>query len=101
MSISSDFSSEKQTLTIHVNGRFDFNLHKEFRNAYKDCTAPGTHYVIDLARAEYMDSSALGMLLLLREQVGGDEKTVRIANARPEIRQILTISNFNRLFRID
>jgi anti-anti-sigma factor len=76
-------------------------VHHEFRRAYETAKGPDTHFVVDLSRAEYIDSSGLGMLLMLREHAGGDRSDVRIANATGEVRDILAISNFDRLFRVD
>jgi len=87
------------TTTIAISGRFDFNLHKEFREAYK-AQGNGGKFIIDLQGTEYMDSSALGMLLLLREHAGGDQSDINISNASAEINKILTISNFHKLFSV-
>ena len=46
-------------------------------------------------------SSALGMLLLLRERAGSDKAEIAITHCNPEIRKIFRISNFDRLFKID
>ncbi|NIP95346.1 MAG: STAS domain-containing protein, partial [Akkermansiaceae bacterium] len=63
---------------------------------------PGkTRVVIDMAEVEYMDSAALGMLLLLRECHGGEEARIRIINCKEGPKKILAISNFHRLFDID
>ncbi len=51
--------------------------------------------------AEYMDSSALGMLLLLRERAGGDNAQIDIVNCNPGPEKILKAANFNRLFNIE
>ena len=92
-------SSFGSCLTIHVEGRFDFNCHQQFRRAYEGAAAPVTEYVVDLRGTEYIDSAALGMLLVLRESAGS--ATVRITNSRPAVRKILQIANFNTLFSID
>jgi len=92
-------SSLGSCLTIHVEGRFDFNCHQQFRRAYEGAAAPVTEYVVDLRGTEYIDSAALGMLLVLRESAGN--ATVRIANSRPAVRKILQIANFNTLFAIE
>ena len=86
-------------LSIHVEGRFDFNCHQQFRRAYESVGGPFTEYVVDLKGTEYIDSAALGMLLVLREGVGAAK--VRITNSRPAVRKILQIANFNSLFAID
>jgi anti-anti-sigma factor len=85
-------------LTVAISGRFDFSHHKEFRETYRQY-GEGVKYIVDLSRTEYMDSSALGMLLLLREHAGGDKK-VSIVGCNDEIKEILKISNFQTLFDI-
>jgi len=49
----------------------------------------------------YMDSSALGMLLLLRDHAGGEESEVQVINTNSDVRKILAISNFDKLFDIN
>lgn len=99
MSVSSQASADGQTVTITPIGNFDYHVHKEFREGYKDA-APSAAFIIDMAKTEYMDSSALGMLLLLREHAGGEKAKVNIKNCGAEIRKILEISNFQKLFSI-
>ena len=94
-------SSALNQLTIKVVGRFDFSLHEEFQNTYYGHVAVGTRVAIDLEKVEYMDSSALGMLLLLREYVGEDNADIRLIHASSEIRNILQVSNFDQLFKIE
>ncbi|MCB1875752.1 MAG: STAS domain-containing protein [Chromatiales bacterium] len=101
MAVTSQCSSDGQELTIRVQGRFDFSTHREFRDAIQNCPRKPQRYVVDLRSTEYMDSSALGMLLLLREEAGGDSQAVSLRNANPEIRQVLTISNFQKMFVLD
>lgn len=93
-------AKQGRSVIISVAGRLDFHCHDEFRKAY-DGDAPGDvgEYVVDLKQTEYIDSSALGMLLLLREAVSGTDK-VRIVNCRPAVRRILEIANFNQLFLV-
>lgn len=89
------------TVNISVNGRFDFNVYQDFRDAYKQVDNPaGVSYVINLTGTDYMDSSALGMLLLLRERAGGDSANIAINGSNAEIKKIFSISNFDRLFQI-
>ncbi len=100
MSILSSVSADGKELTIHVKGRFDFSTHQDFRNAYENAPADMQSYTVDLREATYLDSSALGMLLLLRDHAGGDGKRVRIINCNPDVKKILAISNFEQLFSI-
>ena len=93
----------EQRTSISIKGRFNFEMHSQLRAAYKE-DASGTNkvrrFVIDLAGTEYMDSSALGMLLLLREETGANNADIEITNARLEIRKILETANFQRLFKV-
>lgn len=91
---------ENGDVVISVPGRFDFSVHKQFRDAYRDTPGKGTVYRVDLGQTEYMDSSALGMLLLLREHAGGDDGRVSIVNASEPVKKVLEIANFHRLFEI-
>ena len=101
MTINASVSDDKKTATIRINGRFDFSLHNEFRKAYKDLGVKGGDYVIDLSGTEYLDSSALGMLLLLKEHAESESSRVKIVKANNEIREILNIASFDKLFALE
>lgn len=94
-------SIKNNKLLIEIEGRFDFSAHQEFRDAYEKADSSVNQYVVDMAKATYLDSSALGMLLLLRDHAGGDNANVLITQCNPDVRKILTISNFEQLFTID
>ncbi|HHM06316.1 MAG TPA: anti-sigma factor antagonist [Gammaproteobacteria bacterium] len=103
MALVSKMSGDNSELVIHISDRFDFTLHREFREAYENAAKTGTpsRYIVDLKGTEYMDSSALGMLLLLREYAGGDSADITIRHCTPAIKDILAISNFQKLFDIE
>lgn len=86
-------------LTIKVEGRFDFSSHQAFRKAYEVATQPAS-YAIDMKATSYLDSSALGMLLLLRDYAGGEGSNICIINCNEDVKKILAISNFDQLFEI-
>jgi len=100
MSVSTTVSSDQNEVTIQVTGRFDFSTHREFVSAYKEHPKGGVYFVVDLQGADYMDSSAMGMLLQLREYAKND-KNVRLINGNDGIREILRIANFDKLFTIE
>ncbi|WPC06602.1 STAS domain-containing protein [Pseudomonas sp. MBLB4123] len=100
MAITSLPSPDGQELTIVIQGRFDFGAHQEFRDAYERTSVSPERYVIDLKGTTYLDSSALGMLLLLRDHAGGEHAQIRLLNCNPDVRKILAISNFGQLFQI-
>lgn len=83
-------------------GRFDFNSHQLFREGYDRLLKDGAvaELEVDLRMVDYLDSSALGMLLLLRERAAAARKAVALANPRDGVREILEIANFGKLFPI-
>lgn len=100
MTISAKASVDGTELTISIDGRFDFSSHQDFRKAYEDVETAPNQYIIDMNSTTYLDSSALGMLLLLRDYAGGDHANIRIVRCNEDVKKILTISNFEQLFVI-
>ena len=92
-------STDGAQLTIKPHGHFGFSMYDRFREACQQGQA-GTRYVVDLADVSSLDSSALGMLLVLRDRQGGQNDCIEIIHCSAEVRKILQIANFERLFSI-
>ena len=97
--ISINKSEKNNTITINVEGIFDYRVHRDFRNAYRDEKGDYS-YVVNLNKVEYMDSAALGMLLLLREHAGGDAARISITGCRPVVKKTFLIAQFDQLFAL-
>ncbi|WP_412479159.1 STAS domain-containing protein [Azonexus sp. IMCC34839] len=95
-------SKEGGKALIKLSGRFDFNTHREFRGAYEPLVTENDIRVVavDFAGVDYLDSSALGMLLMLRDKLGGANKEVLLTGVRGNVKQVLDIANFGKLFQI-
>jgi anti-anti-sigma factor len=100
MSINVRQAADGKQVTIRIAGRFDFATQRAFFDAFQQFAKGEKAFVVDLADTEYMDSSAMGMLLQLREHShqGGDR--VVLSNGNSGIREILRIANFDQLFTI-
>jgi anti-anti-sigma factor len=98
MSITTELKSN--TLFINISGRFDFGMHTEFREATKLANENVKQIEINLSNTDYLDSSALGMLLVLHDKMKNDRNAVQIKNAKSDVKKILEIANFNKLFTI-
>ncbi len=94
--------TEDRRAIVRLTGRFEFSMHREFREAVdtvlqdKDVDS----VVIELAGVDYLDSSALGMLLMLRDRAITARKTLTLANPRGMVKQALEIARFDKLFSI-
>lgn len=100
MSVNAAYDVADRCLKITIDGRFDFSQHTAFRNAYEQANPDVSSYEVDLSEASYLDSSALGMLLLLRDHAGGPDSDIAISHCNDDVRKILTVSNFEQLFSI-
>ena len=58
------------------------------------------HFIVDLTSAETIDSSGLGLLMILREYTTNSNK-IRIVGSQPSIIQIFQMAKFNDFFDID
>jgi anti-anti-sigma factor len=92
---------EKETVTIKIQGRFDFNLVQAFRDSYMNEENRAKHYVVDLSEVGYIDSSALGMMLNMKKFLEASNGAIRIANCQPNLKKIFTIAHFDRMFKLD
>lgn len=88
------------TARLILSGRFDFNAQRLFRTSYDPPLADAgiRTLEVDLGSVEYLDSSALGMLLLLKERCAAAKKELALANCRGTVLQVLEVANFNKLF---
>ncbi|CAK0779007.1 STAS-domain containing protein PA14_20770 [Gammaproteobacteria bacterium] len=95
-------SDTDQKATIKLEGRFDFNASREFRDSYENVLSRSTikSIDVDLSDVNYLDSSALGMLLLLREKAEPTGIKLSLVNSRGAVRQILEVANFHKLFTL-
>jgi len=100
MTISVTRNDDKNETSIVINGRFDFSMNNEFRKILTDSNADGGAYLIDMGAVDDLDSSALGMLLLLRERAGGETANIKIQRCRPDIIEMLKMANFQTMFDI-
>jgi len=100
MGISVTKDSSSNVVTIVIAGRFDFSMNSDFRKILSDPDSSGGSYNIDMGGVDDIDSSALGMLLLLREKAGGDSANIKITRCRPDIIEMLKMANFQTMFNI-
>jgi anti-anti-sigma factor len=92
----------EQLAKVALNGRFDFTAHRAFRSAYEEAFgfADITEVAVDMDGVDYLDSSALGMLLIMRDKAQAAGKKIKLMNCRGTVAEVLRVANFDKLFTI-
>ena len=85
------------SVLITISGRFDIHTHSEFRSSYKDKKTE-VIYTVDLSETEFMDSSALGMLLSMRSHAGDNAAKVIISGCNDDLKKVFSITNSKDMF---
>jgi HptB-dependent secretion and biofilm anti anti-sigma factor len=93
---------ENGAAILRLSGRFDFSLFRSFRALYEPLLDDADINVIELdfAAVEYLDSAALGMLLMLRDKGAKLGKKVVLSHCSSTVQQLLEVANFHQLFEI-
>lgn len=88
-----------EVATIRVRGRFEFSGYRDFRDALdRAFGAPGKELVIDLSATDYIDSSALGMLLIALDRAQAAKRRITLSGSRGPVREVLEIANLHKRF---
>jgi anti-anti-sigma factor len=90
----------KNKVSIILDSSFDVSHYEQFKAICNEHNQADVGFSIDFRKTEYLDSSALGMLLLLREQTEGDKSRVTLENVGESALKILKIAHFHQLFNI-
>jgi len=101
MNVKKQVSDENKKIEVSIDGRFDFSLHQNFRDAYIGCKEKGSTFTLNLSKTTYMDSSALGMILLLKDHAESHDGKVVISKPSESVNKILEIAQFHRLLSIE
>ena len=95
-------SAKSNTATIALSGHFAFDAHRDFKAAYINQLNNSKigNIVVDLSAVEYLDSSALGMLLVLRDHVQAASKSLTLSKPSAIAVRTFDIAGFHRMFTI-
>lgn len=85
---------------LTVSGNFGFTRNRDLREVLRRYPRGARAFVVDLASVEQLDSSALGMLLQLRDH-SRDGDAVTVINPSPAVRAALADAEVGHLFPVD
>ncbi|MBF0096811.1 MAG: STAS domain-containing protein [Magnetococcales bacterium] len=99
-----DHESMGQTIVV-LEKKFDFESHTAFRNAYQGFPDATQMIVVDLSKVENLDSSAVGMLLMMHAYVksrfGNRCSGIRLITGTSYVKDVLNNLRVGNLFLID
>ncbi len=85
--------------TITLTGKFDFHSRQPFNQALEKALASqAREVVIHLGEVSYLDSSALGLLLVTQDKAKTAGKTLLLGGVQGAVKQVLEIANFHKRF---
>jgi len=86
-------------ICVEIGGDFTFSESSKFREMLKRLEVKkASRIVVDLSKTDFIDSSALGMMLLLKEKADAMNAEVEISGAQGQVLQVLELSRFQDLF---
>jgi anti-anti-sigma factor len=86
--------------TLRLPSRFDYSYHRQFGEMYTPFIENSVckEIILDFTQVEYLDSSALGMMVLLHKKFSTHNRKVRIKSARGATEEILKMANMQKIF---
>lgn len=93
------YEKKDDYFTIFLTGEFTFNNYKEFRKVYSELLVPNVKIKIDFSSVAFIDSAAIGLLLILREEGSHFSAVFEFINVPHNIRSIFDIINLGKLFK--
>lgn len=84
---------------IRLPNRFDFSQHKIFTQQADVALQSGARQLeIDFSQVQYLDSSALGMLVLLSKKASAQQVSIQLKGAQGTALDILMMANMQKIF---
>jgi HptB-dependent secretion and biofilm anti anti-sigma factor len=93
-------TSSEDEMTLTITGDFNRSMVVPFQETFKS-QAKKQRYVVDLKGTQFIDSSAIGALMVLREYAGEGDADITLAHANEDIMYLLTLVKMEYLFTIE
>lgn len=85
---------------VQMDGRFDFATRKIFKDAMDEAMREGIPIVLDLGRVSFVDSSALGLLVISHQNLKNKKIPFCLVNPQTYVRQVLDLANVAKMIPI-
>ena len=95
MKITQEVHNRKVTLKLE--GNFTYTQRKPFQEVLRAVsTGDVQEIVIDLSQVAFLDSAALGLLMISHRQLQAEKRTLSLAHPQPTVRQIIELANLHK-----
>ncbi len=98
MNITQD-NVEGQTV-LRLDGRFDFGARKTFKEAVDRAAEAQNPVVLDLEKVTFVDSSALGLLVICHQNLKNKNVPFYLLNPQTYVKQVLDLANIGKMIPI-
>lgn len=86
---------------VDLEGRFDFSSRREFKDTMERLQQNGVrHVVLNLDKVTFIDSSALGLLVVAHQNFKLRQGRISLAQPQTYVRQILDLANIPKMIPV-
>lgn len=89
-----------QGVILVMDGRFDFGARKTFKEMVDKAVELKLPVVLDLSKVIFLDSSALGLLVISHQMCKSKEIPLYLVNPQTYVRQVLDLANVAKIIPI-
>jgi len=82
---------------LYLDGRFDFGVRKTFKEAVEGFSVEGSSVVLDLEKVTFVDSSALGLLVICHQNLKNKKVSFFLVNPQTYVKQVLDLANIGKM----
>ena len=96
------YSELGDSIELSLMGSFTFTDNKTFLSLLDKIEKERhLHVKIDLGKVDFIDSAALGLLLLAKDKCNRSSHTLSLQNPIGHVKEVFKISRFEELFNIE
>lgn len=100
MGLNYDINEETNLIKIFLEGDLDAYSSDEFKEAVLKKIPSSKDILINARKLNFIDSTGLGSLISIYNNIKEQEKTISIEEIKPNVKQIFEITELDKLFNI-
>ena len=88
---------QDRTATLKLEGGFTYTQRRLFQETLRNLSLKNIeHIIINLAQVSFLDSAALGLLMITHRQLLADKRKLSLAHPQATVRQIIELANLHK-----